>query len=372
MAAIEFSFIKGEEKVLEGILNAHGDDPYFDKWNLKNLDSNTEKVRSIIIQEQRFESWKEYSDFIKETQLEDSPVSNFERAVEAIVRGDVNSLKKILDKYPELIKSRSVRNHHCTLLNYVGANGVENYRQKTPKNAVEVAEILLNKGAEVDARGDMYKSTTTLGLVATSVHPFLGGVQNDLIDILLKFGADPNIGVSKGYTEGLIIVACLHNGRGEAAKYLSTKGAILDLEGACGVGALDEVKKYFNAEGKLIDEKLRKKYESGFAWACEYGHKNVVEFCLNHGIEIDTNAQGMTGLHWAVVGASIDVIEFLLRKNAPLEIRNEYDGTVLGQALWSAYNNPSPEYPVIINMLLNAGAVVEPGWEKYIAEIIVS
>ena len=132
MAAIEFSFIKGEKKVLEGILNAHGDDPYFDKWNLKNLDSNTEKVRSIIIQEQRFESWKEYSDFIKETQLEDSPVSNFERAVEAIVRGDVNSLKKILDKYPELIKSRSVRNHHCTLLNYVGANGVENYRQKTP------------------------------------------------------------------------------------------------------------------------------------------------------------------------------------------------------------------------------------------------
>jgi hypothetical protein len=63
-------------------------------------------------------------------------------------------------------------------LHYVAANGVEGYRQKTPKNAVKVAEILLNAGAEVGADFD-YGSlrrayperagSTPLGLVATSV-----------------------------------------------------------------------------------------------------------------------------------------------------------------------------------------------------------
>ncbi|PWT97037.1 MAG: hypothetical protein C5B52_14535 [Bacteroidetes bacterium] len=370
IAAIKFSFIKGDEKLLENLLNSFGDDPYFDKWHLNQLESNKDKAREIIKQEQQFDTWEAYEDFRNEMKNINSPVTRFEKAVEAIISGDAKTLIDQLKENPELVFARSVRNHHSTLLNYIGANGVENYRQKTPVNAVEIARILLDAGSEVDARGDMYKTTTTLGLVATSVHSFLAGVQNNLIDILLKYGADPNNAIGKEYTEGLLIVACLRNGRGESAKYLSTKGATLDLEGACGVGILEEVKKYFTAEGKLIDEKLRSKYESGYAWACGYGYLEIVKFCLKHGIAIDMIAEGMTGLHWAVVGARIDIIEYLLAQNAPLEIKNEYGGTVLGQALWSAYNSPSPGYPLIIQMLLNAGAIVEPGWEKYIQEIL--
>ncbi|HEX5152719.1 MAG TPA: hypothetical protein VFW07_14810 [Parafilimonas sp.] len=40
-----------------------------------------------------------------------------------------------------------------------------------------------------------------------------------------------------------------------------------------------------------------------------------------------------------------------------------------GDALWSAYNDPKPQHPQIIDMLIEAGAHVEPGWEKYINEI---
>jgi len=275
----------------------------------------------------------------------------------------------LLHTHPALIYARSVRNHLATLLNYVGANGVEDFRQKTPANAVEIAEILLKAGAAIDAIGDMYRGTTTLGLVATSVHPVKAGLQKELIDILLKYGADINHAVAPDYTEGLLINACLHNGRGEIVPYLAEKGATLDLEGAAGAGILDEVKKYYNKDGSLKEETDTIKRDLGFIWACCCGHTAVIEFMLEKGFDLSTLADGMTALHAAVMGGHIDIIKLLLDRKAPLEIKNCYGGTVLGQALWSAYNDPRPQYPQIIDMLLEAGAHVEPGWEKYIDEI---
>jgi len=73
---------------------------------------------------------------------------------------------------------RSTRDHHSTLLHYVSANGVEDFRQKTPPNIVEITNLLLDAGAEVDAESDAYGGgCTTLGLVATSVHPEQAGAS---------------------------------------------------------------------------------------------------------------------------------------------------------------------------------------------------
>jgi hypothetical protein len=119
-----------------------------------------------------------------------SAVSAFEAAADAIVSGDLVTLERLLREQPDLIRARSTREHRATLLHYVSANGVEGYRQKTPKNAVAVARLLLRAGAEVDAAADVYGGgCTTLGLVATSQHPLRAGVQNDLIDVLLEHGA---------------------------------------------------------------------------------------------------------------------------------------------------------------------------------------
>ena len=41
--------------------------------------------------------------------------------------------------------ARPGRRHHATLLHYVGANGVDGYRQRMPANAVEIATILLER-----------------------------------------------------------------------------------------------------------------------------------------------------------------------------------------------------------------------------------
>ena len=99
----------------------------------------------------QFESRSEFARHIEELKQPGSPVRQFELAADAITTGDVPTLKQLLRTRPELIRARSTREHHATLLHYVGANAVESYRQKTPKNAVQIAKVLLKARAVVDA-----------------------------------------------------------------------------------------------------------------------------------------------------------------------------------------------------------------------------
>jgi ankyrin repeat protein len=375
LKAAELAIINGDVDALGQFLAESRDHPRVRQWYAGigqfSIDDKTipENARSIIARHHFFNSWPEYEEFRDEVNKKNSLVSQFEKAVDAVVTGDINTLKELLSEMPDLVLARSGRNHRATLLHYVGANGVEDYRQKTPKNASEVAEILLMAGAEVDALGDMYGGSTTLSLVATSIHPVQTGVQKELIDILLEYGADINFTPRDHYKKGWLIAGCLANGRGEAAEYLAKRGASLDLEGAAGAGNLKKVKSYFTDDGNLKDGATIEQRNSGFVWACEYGRTNVVEFLLAHGVEISTKAQGMTGLHWAVVGGQLEMVKMLLRLNAPLEVKNCYGGTVLGQAIWSAFNEPKPQYLSIIETLIAGGAHAEPEWNQYIDEI---
>ena len=192
----------------------------------------------VIAREHDFDSWPQFAAHVKAMNTADSAVGQFEAAADAIVHGDVAALTRLLARHPQLIRARSTRAHHSTLLHYVGANGVEGYRQRTPKNVVDVAQVLLDAGAEVDAVADMYGGATTLGLVATSAHPRDAGVQNPLIDVFLARGARMDRpGISGGRTP--LVNSCLANGRPEAAVYVASRGAPVDLEAAAGLGRFD-------------------------------------------------------------------------------------------------------------------------------------
>jgi ankyrin repeat protein len=319
-----------------------------------------------IAREHAFESWPKFAKHIEALTQESSPVSQFESAVDAIVTGDAVTLRRLLDESPELIRERSTRMHRATLLHYVAANGFEDYRQKSPKNAVEILEILLSAGAEVDAVADTYGKSTTLGLVASSVHPKQAGVQIALLETLLDAGA----GIDGILGEASPVLSALRNGRAEAAEFLSQHGARLDLEAAAGVGRLDVVETFFEADGALKAPATKTQMESAFLWACEYGRNGVVDFLLQRGI--DPHAQGhtgQTGLHWAVVGGQLATIKLLLERGAPLEAENRYGGTALGQALWSAVNgDPGINHVEIIDTLIDAGAKIERGSLAWLAE----
>src|SRR5579864_570547 len=104
----------------------------------------------ILARAHGFESWSKLTQHIAAISRKDSPASNFEQAADAIVNGDLATLELVLRKHPGLAEARSTRRHQCTLLHYVAANGVEGYRQKTPSNSVEIAELLLRAGAAIN------------------------------------------------------------------------------------------------------------------------------------------------------------------------------------------------------------------------------
>jgi len=286
-------------------------------------------ARAIIVRNQYFESWEQFSGFAAQVKDASSPVARFERAVDAVVAGDATWLERTLRDHPDLARARSPRTHHAMLLHYVAANGVEGWRQRTPKNAVQIAETLLNADAEVNATADMYNGgCTTLGLVATSIHPKLAGVQQPLIDMLLARGA--RIDALGGGNGARIVNSCLANGRPEAAGYLAQRGAPLDLEAAAGVGRLDLVRSFFSPDGSLKPPATIAQLKDGFTWACEYGHADVVEYLLDHGVaasEVLPRPHKQTGLHWAAHGGHADTVKVLLKRRSALDVR---DGTFSG------------------------------------------
>jgi len=303
----------------------------------------------VIARSHGFESWPTFSRHVNALARE----SRFEAAADAIVNGDIGTLKRLLREEPELIHARSRREHGATLLHYVSANGVEGYRQKTPQNIVEITEMLLRAGAEIDATANVYGGgCTTLGLAATSVHPERAGVQEALLQALLGHGAnmDQRSGAGNGQS---IVSGCLANGRLNAADFLASRGARLDLVAAAGLGRLDLVETFYP---QVTEEQVR----DAFLWACEYGRNHVVEFLLGKGVDLIVHSRdGQTGLHWAVIGGQLDTVKLLLRHKAPLEVENSYGGTVLGQALWSAAHGGDPElYVAILETLLEAGAKI--------------
>jgi ankyrin repeat protein len=275
----------------------------------------------FIAREHGFASWMKFAKHVENAARANSQVSNFEAAVDAIVNGDTPTLRKLLREHPDLVRARSTRVHHSTLLHYVSANGVEDFRQKTPKNIVEITNILLDAGADVNAESEAYGGgSTTVGLVATSVHPEQAGVQIPLLETLLDRGASVDQPHAGGNAQS-VINACLANGQPEAAKYLWSRGAALDLEGAAALGSLDLVKSYFNEHGKLKRPATRQQMESGFLYACGYGRRDVVEFLIERGVgPALRNASGQTGLHWAAYSADPDIIRVLLKHSSGIDL----------------------------------------------------
>jgi len=207
----------------------------------------------------------------------------------------------------------------------VSANGVEGYRQLSPANSGDIAEMLIGAGADVNATTDVYQGKcTALGLVATSSPPSAAGVQRAVIDVLLKHGARMDLRGSVGY-DGLLVQGCLANGQPEAAEYLANRGAVIDY------------------------------------------------FVVHGGVDVDTDLKshgdGHTGLHVAAFHGQLEAVSVLLTQGASIHaIDKTWNTAPLAWALtgWQRSGHRG-QYHEVVAQLVAAGARVTPDdleWDK--------
>jgi ankyrin repeat protein len=288
------------------------------------------EAQVVVAHEYGFESWADLAVFA-DAAGRDGPVQRFEAAVEAVTSGDVATLRSMLRENPELASARSTRRHHATLLHYIGANGVESGRQKTPVNAVEVATILLDAGAEVDALADMYDAKcTTMSMLVSSCHPANAGLQSALAETLLDYGAELD---GPGSRWQSVLMTALAFGYLETAETLARRGEpVNNLAAVAGLGRLE-------ATAQLLAVADGQSRHVALALAAQHGHADIVRLLLDAGEDPNRyNPNGYhshaTPLHHAALSNHADVVRLLVERGARLDMKDTvYQGTALDWAI---------------------------------------
>jgi ankyrin repeat protein len=332
-----------------------------------------------------FVSWPRFSAHIEALARADSPDAEFESAADAVVAGDIATLRRMLEANPNLVRARSARDHAATLLHYIAANGHEGWRQKTPKNAVEVARLLLDAGAVPDALAHMYGGdATTMDMLVSSVHPHAAGVQVALVDVLIDYGASVN-GVEDN---GSPLMTAFRFHYPLAAEALAKRGARVDnVITAAALGMADLVDAFVTDSGALrpdvplaqvrwprLPRDPKVHLAHALTWAATWGRRDVVELLLEKGVDPAGKDDDATALHFAVAHGHMDIARLLLRYGASLEAPNSYGGTVLSGTLWYMHNAavPGVDYQGVVRELIALGARVDafPGLEQHVKDVL--
>ena len=316
------------------------------KWRPKFIPDSDIRDAALSLDDARltvarfydFLDWSALAAWVEAVSHE-GPVLEFESAVEAVVNGDLAAVEDALRRDPALVQARSGRVchfdppvHRATLLHYVGANGVEAYRQKTPPNAVEIARALLEAGTEPDALADMYGAEcTTMSMLVSSSHPAEAGLQVPLLDLLLDFGAAIE-GRGTRKWGGPLLTALIF-GMGDAARALARRGARIDLPALAGLGLLEDM-------ARLLPSADAEARHRALSLAAQHGHVEIVRLLLDAGEDPNRfNPEGQhshsTPLHQAVLTGNEALVRLLVERGARLDIRDTiWQGTPLGWALY--------------------------------------
>ena len=250
------------------------------------------------------------------------------KAVAMLDGGDVAGLKVLLAEHPQLIHQHATGNKAYdqgyfkspTLLHFVAAN--PNFTGEVlPQNCLELASVILDAGAKVDARcGDEGKGTT-LGLVVSSRLLHLNGLQKDMIKLLVDYGANPNRAVD---------AALAHPDR-SILKALVAAGAKQTLPVMAGLNRWIEIK-------RLVQEEKNDTavIQKALMVAAIFGHEKSVFYLtsIDYGIA-DPSCYGPQGffeyctpLHQAAIRGHLKTVEALIQQGADPSMKDKkFEGT---------------------------------------------
>lgn len=226
---------------------------------------------------------------------EDNNVSG--SAVEAIHSGNLEPLKQLLDKNPNLIKTTI--DGQRTLL-HVATDWPGHF----PNNAATVA-LLIKCGADVNAPFVGQHSETPLHWAASTD-------DVAVIDVLLDNGADIEAPGSV-IGGGTAMADAIAFGQWKAARRLLERGARTTLWQAAALGLIDRVQEYF--AGSTLPG--RDEVTNAFWSACHGGEQATAAFLLDHGAELNwIGYNDLTPMDAANRSGAKELVEWLRLRGA--------------------------------------------------------
>lgn len=281
------------------------------------------------------------------------PHPRFPDAVAALERGDVAALTSLLNEHPELVRARTNLEPPygyfaaATLLHHVAWN--PSRKAPVPANIVDVARLLLDRGADVDAETLGRSGGTTMGLVITSRTASEANVSGPLIDLLRGRGAALDLGTSESVIPDWgamnVLDAPLANHAPRAAEKLIELGAKVDVCAAAALGRMDLLRASFDAGGGLRvpavhhGMALSQRDAIGLALLFAYVNKkpDAVEFLFEHDGNWDMiGVNNGTAMHRAAWEGDLAMVKRLVAKGADISNRdNPFNSTPLS---WAQHN----------------------------------
>jgi len=220
-------------------------------------------------------------------------------AVQAIHEGDVEGLRRLLAEHPDLARaalgSRDCANGMTRSLLHV----VTDWPGHFPRGP-ETVEALIAAGADVSARFTGPHTETPLHWAASSD-------DVAVLDALLDAGADIEA-TGAVIAGGTPMADATAFGQWNAARRLLERGAKTNLWEASALGLLDRVESSF-AGGEMPAAE----HVTGSFWgACHGGHRDVAEYLLGKGAELNwVGWDDLTPLDAAERSGADDVVAWL-------------------------------------------------------------
>jgi ankyrin repeat protein len=135
--------------------------------------------------------------------------------------------------------------------------------------------------------------------------------------------ADPSLAGAKDEKGQSPILAAIYRAQGAIRDLLLVRGVSLELHEAAAAGQLERAKEIVGANPALA----RSYSPDGFpvfALAAAFGHRNVAEYLLEKGADVNaaaTNGTGYTALTGAVTSGHEDIVAWLLANGAHANYR---------------------------------------------------
>lgn len=292
-------------------------------------------AKIAVAREHGFETWRQFVNHLRALAAGET-VEPFLTAFEAVKSGDLPGLEKLLAQ-------------DYSLANAPGTNGNTLLNLAVSCKQPGAVEILLAAGAEVD-RANKYGGTP--------LHQAAYSNQLELAQRLIASG--DSLHLSARGDGGTPLVWALFWGHHALADSLAQHGVFpCNLRVAAGLGRLDLLETFFDAEGHLTPEaglhRLFYRPHPGFptwtpsddpqeiidealVYASKNGMVNALRFLLDHGADVNSEPYNGTALHWAASEGQAEVVQWLLDHGAAVDGRAQFGGqadlTPLHCAAW--------------------------------------